>query len=89
MDDALVMRILKRFTDLRHDGQRLARLQLAVRQQVPQRHAVDELHQEVVKTIGLAEIVNGHDVRMVQTRQRARLAREPLGERWVLADLGG
>ena len=89
MDDALVMRILKRFADLRHDGQRLARLQLAVRQQVPQRHAIDELHQEVVKTIGLAEIVNGHDVRMVQTRQRARLAREPLGERWVPAGLGG
>ena len=64
MNDALVVRELERLANLRHDGQRLARRQLALGQQVPQCHPIDELHQEVVKSLGLAEIVDGHDVRM-------------------------
>ena len=49
-------------------------------QQLPQRHPVHVLHQQVVKPVRLAEIMHGHDVRVVQPRQRLGLAREPLGE---------
>ena len=36
----------------------------------------------------MSEIVNRDDSRMVQPGQRTRLAGEPLGECFVLADLG-
>ena len=49
-------------------------------QQLPQRHAVHEFHQQVVKPVRLAEIVHGDDVRVAQPRQRLGFAQEALGE---------
>ena len=48
MDDTLVMGILQRITDLRDDGQRLARRDSPGMQQLPQVHAVHEFHQEII-----------------------------------------
>ena len=36
------------------------------------RDAVDELHDEVVEAVDLAEVVDAHDARMVEAGQRAR-----------------
>ena len=51
-----------------------ARIKLA------QVHAVHKFHEQVIKPAGLAEVINGDDVRMVQCRQRLRLARESFGK---------
>ena len=49
VDDAVVVGVLQGLADLRHDGQGLARRELAGVQQPPQVHAVDEFHEEVVE----------------------------------------
>ena len=88
VDDAVVMGVLQGRADLRHDGQRLARRQPAAVQQLPQVGPVDVLHQEIEPLIPPAEIVHGHDVRMIEQRQGAGLAGEPFGKRRVVGDGG-
>ncbi len=48
MDDALVVRELEGVADLRHDGQRLPRGDAPGVEELPQVHAVHELHEEVI-----------------------------------------
>ena len=43
---------------------------LPPRDHLPQVHAIDVLHEEVVQPPGLAEVVQGDDVRVIQPRQR-------------------
>ena len=52
VDDAFVVGELQGLADLRHDRQRLLRRQLAGLHQLPQIHAVDVLHEEVVQRRG-------------------------------------
>ena len=87
VDDALLVGVLQGVADLRHDPQRLLRLQVAVAQQLPQVDAVHVLHDEVVEAAGLAEIVDGDDVGMAEPGQGAGLAVEALGEGGVAAGL--
>ena len=58
-------------------------------EQLPQAHAVHELHQQVVEPVGLAEVVDGDDVRVVQPGQRLGLAGEALGKLRVSATFSG
>ena len=84
VDDALLVRILERLADRRHDDQRLLRRQLPGLQQLPQAHPIHELHQQVIEAVGLAEVIDGDNVRMVEAGQRLRLAGETLGKARVL-----
>ena len=49
VDHAVVVGVLQRLADLRHDGQGFLGRELAGVQQPAQVHAVDELHEEVVE----------------------------------------
>ena len=60
----------------------------AVLQELAQGDAVHELHEEEVEPVGPAEIVNGHDARVVQFGQRFGFAGKALGKGGVLADVG-
>ena len=42
-----------------------------------QRHPVDELHRDVQTTVGRTDVVHGHDVGVVESRERSSLAHEP------------
>jgi len=74
MHDALLVGELKRLTDLRHDGQRLLRLDMPFTQQVAQGHPVHVFHQQEEHPARLAKVVNGDDVRMTQPGQGLGLA---------------
>ena len=89
MDDPFVVRVLERLADLGDDRQRLARLELAACQQLPQVHAIDVLHEEVVQAAGLAEVVQGDDVRVIEPGQGAGLAGESLREPGDASDMVG
>ena len=85
VDDAFVVSELQGVANLRHDRQRLLRRHPAGLNRLPQVHAVDIFHDEEIQPLGLAEIVDGDDVRMAQPGQRAGFAREPLGKRRIVA----
>ena len=59
-------------------GQCLARLELAAGDHLPQVHAIDIFHEEVVQPAGLAEVMQCDDVRVIEPRQRPGLACESL-----------
>ena len=86
---AVVVGVLERFADRRHDGQRLFRGEPAGRHRLAQVDPVDVLHHQVVEPARLAEIVDGDDVRVVQRGQHPGLRGEPLGEAGVGAAFGG
>ena len=60
--------------------QRLLERQRALRQPVRERLAFEILHDEVRGAVLLAHVVQRADVRMIELRDRARLAVEPLAE---------
>ena len=51
-----------------------------VLQQLAQRQPIHVFHQQIMESARLAEIINRHDVRMTQSRQRAGFALETLGK---------
>jgi hypothetical protein len=76
MDDPLLVRGVERVADLD------ARLDGLIEGHRPgDGLAVDELHHEVAAAVVLADVVQRADVRVVERRDRLRLALEPLGER--------
>ena len=89
MDDAFVVGELERLADLRDDGQRLLGREPAGLLDLPQVPAVHEFHDQVMQRAAgawaarrgdLAEVMHGDDVGMVQARQGAGFAVEPLGK---------
>ena len=48
VDDALLVGVLQRLANLRHDGQRLVRRNLAGQQQLAQIQAIHKFHQQVI-----------------------------------------
>ena len=74
--DSVFVRKLQRFADGRHDGQRLLRCEASRFHRLPQIHAIDELHQQEKVSARLPEVVDGHDVRMVQPGERLRFVAE-------------
>src|SRR5262249_30560156 len=96
-DDSLIMRVLQCVTKLGNDLQCLARLEMTAAHDVPQIGPIHKLHDEVVELAAgalrsclarFAEIEDADDVRMVELRERAGLAREALGERGIAASGG-
>lgn len=60
---------LQSLADLGHDPQSFFRFESSILHERPQVHAVDVFHDEVEELVGLAEIVDLNDVRMVEPRQ--------------------
>ncbi len=85
--DALVMRVLQRIADLRNDRQRLPGRNPARLKELPQRDSVHKLHDQVKHVLGLAEIVNGHNVWVREFRKRFRLQHESLRKCLILLSL--
>ncbi len=78
VDDARLVRELQRVEQLAHDAHRLLKLEALVGvEEVLELLALDELHDDVGDVALLAEVVHLDDVRMVQPRDRLRLAHEP------------
>jgi hypothetical protein len=80
VDDAQIVGKLERVANLRHDGQRFARRDAARREQLAQRDAIHEFHEQVIHSARLAEIMDGDDVRVAQPRQGLGLLFEARGE---------
>jgi hypothetical protein len=80
MDDAPVVCKLQRVAQWRHDSQRLLRREFPRAQKLAQVHTVHEFHEQVIKSAGLSEVINGDDVRMVQRGEGLRLARKTFGK---------
>ena len=77
MNDALTMRTVQRISDLDRARERLVERQRSFRQPRGERFAVDELHDEKVDALIVADVMDGADVRMVERCHRARLPLEP------------
>jgi hypothetical protein len=75
MDDAGVVREIERVEQLAHDAHRFLDVEALVGvEEVLQLLAADELHHQVGDVAFLGEVVDLHDVRMVEPRDRLRLA---------------
>ena len=77
------MRVLERLADLGHDRQGLSRREAARAHRLPEVDAVHKFHQQVKEAVGLAEVVNADDVRMIQPRQQPAFTGEAFGKRRV------
>ena len=80
MHDPLIVGVLQGVANLRHDRQGLARGQPARADRLPQVDAIDVLHHQPADFAGLAKIVDGHDVGVIEPGQSAGLAGKPLGK---------
>src|SRR5687767_429425 len=88
MNDAAIMCKLQRFTKGRNNRQRLLRAKLPCAQEFPEIHAIHKLHEQIEEAATLSEIVNRHDVRVTQRRERLRFSREALAKVRILLSLG-
>ena len=77
MHEPLAMRLVERVGDLPSERQHLGRRQRTPFQPVGQRLALHVLHDQVVEAVLVADVVEHADVRMVEARDRTRLALEP------------
>ena len=81
MHDAALVRELQRLADLGNDFEDLPWLGRVALQQVLQVHAGDELHGVIHMALGgLAKVIHGDNVRMIEPCERLGLAPEALGE---------
>ena len=76
VDDAGAVRAVERVGDLRADAQHVGERQRPAREARGQRLALDQLHHQVVGVALAADVVQRADVRMVEARDRLRLALE-------------
>ncbi len=90
MDESRFMGRIKGTRHLGHDPGRARRFQLALaRDHAGQVHPVHEAHGDVQHAIGLARVVQGDDVGVVERAGGPRLAQEALAELGFARDLGG
>ena len=80
MDDARAMRRVEGRRDLDRDLERLLERQRALCEPVRQRLAVEVLHDEIRRAGLFADVVQRADVGMIELRDRAGFAVEPLAE---------
>ncbi len=76
--DAPVVGVLQRGADLGHDGQGLARIELATLHQLPKVRAVHELHHDPGQALLLVKVMDRDDARVGQFRQGLGLPQEAL-----------
>jgi hypothetical protein len=76
MRDATLVSAAEDVGDFRGDAERLAQLHRSAGHETAQRLAFDELHRDVGDRILAADVVDGHDVRMIESRGGARLLLE-------------
>ncbi len=82
------------FCHLRGDLQALAEVEGAAVEKGAERHAVDQLHRDVMHRLPavggalLTDVVDGDDVRVTEIRGRAGLLHEAINARRVANDLG-
>ena len=84
MHDAGAVGLGEAVGGLRGDAEERLRRQRTVRENLPQRSALDELHRDELDAVRGTDVVDGDEVRVVQRRSRARLfleALDPLGVR--------
>ena len=89
MDDPGGVRLREAVGHLRGDGKELSHRSRAGAEDLAQRLAVDELHGDVGRAALATDLVERHDVRMVERGRGARLvgeARQPLR---IGGDVGG
>ena len=89
MDDAHAVGARESVHELRAEIHEAADGHGALREDLPQGLSRDELHREVRHARGLPDLVDGHDVRMIQRGGRARLLREPEESLAVRQETGG
>ena len=89
MDDAGTVSAIEGIGDLDTDLQRLRDRQRSLLQSLLQRLAGDVLHHQVVDAVLVADIVQDADVRVVQRRNAARFALEPLAATRIGRKAGG
>ena len=78
MNDSRRVRGIQRVGDFNRYPQQFAELQRQPRNAVPQRHAVEQLHDDEGPSVALANLVDGADIRMVQRRSRPRFPAKAL-----------
>ncbi len=77
VDDALTMRIPERVEDLPHDPHDIGDLEALVRlEALLELATLHELHRDVPDAVVLAEVVDGHDVWVIEPARRLRFAAE-------------
>ena len=79
MDDAVVVRVSEAGQELEHDGKRRARVgPQSAFDRALEVDPLEQLHGDERRALVLAQLVDGDDVRVLETRHRARFAQEPL-----------
>jgi hypothetical protein len=86
---ALTVRLVERVGDLRRQLERLADRQRAALQPVGERFALQVFHDQKVGLVFAADVVEHADVRVVQRRDRPRLALEALSHFGVIGKTRG
>src|SRR5205085_6070634 len=76
MDDSFAVRAVERRRDLDAVAKDLIERQRSFAQSIGERFAVEELHDEKVHAVVEANVVQRADVRMIELRDRLRLALE-------------
>ena len=88
MNDAAAVRLGQRVGDFEHEFERLVDGQRAPADGLLERAPIDVLHDEEERAVGLVDLVDGADVRVVDGRSGAGLAHEA-GARLLVADQVG
>ena len=76
MDDAAAMGDVQRIRDLDPAAQHLSERQRSLLQPVSERLSLEQFHHQVVDAVLVTDVVERADVRVVETRDRARLVLE-------------
>ena len=76
MHDAGLVRARERVGHLAGLGEQATKRSRAFRELIAQRPPVDELHRDVRRVVGAADLVDRDDARMVERRGRSRLLLE-------------
>jgi hypothetical protein len=89
VDDAGRVRRGQRVRDLGGDAERLGDGQALLRDRLAQGLAAQVLHHDEVEAVVVRDVVDGHDVGVIERGRRARLAEEAGPARRVARTVGG
>ena len=87
VDDALPMRLVEGVGDLGRDLQRLVERERPLLEAGGERLPVEMRHDEEVRAVGVADVVDAADMRMIERRDGARLALEPRAQVGIAGDV--